>query len=427
MYEEPLVEVTMCKALQNTCVLESPSELLNKAFEYAKDNIASCMRYYSLGWGMSNNPKIWTLVVGRDTGWMSLGADYVASWFAPEALKVFRDRQMDNGKILEFINMENGESADYGYNVLDNTPLYLWGICHHWDLTGDENFREAFLPSVKKACDYLLTEIDSEGLVYARPYGHGMPGMCTWRNVVPDGILGGYVTEINSLTSMALHLSAEFADCKEYATAAHRIAEAINTKLWNGNGYLLTEYEGKKDCQITSDMMFPVLCGIATPEKARQVFERLSQKDFWNGRGMRTIPNTEPGYEPNKHFGVLGGVWPNPTLWYAASIALQDPDETLKIIEMVAKSVVELQGADDNITQGEFPEWFDGETGVNGGMHLSPWVGPTFVWAVMEGLLGMSWKRGKVTCSPRWPSSWDQVKVSSLLTGDGKVDIVLNK
>ena len=65
-------------ALQNTCILETPDETLNRAFVLAKDNIARCMRYYTLGWGMSNAPHHYTIVVGRDTGWMSAGADYVA-------------------------------------------------------------------------------------------------------------------------------------------------------------------------------------------------------------------------------------------------------------------------------------------------------------------------------------------------------------
>lgn len=112
-------------ALRNTCILETPSETLNMAFRYAKDNLARCMRYYTLGWGMSNAPHHYTIVVGRDTGWMCLGTDYVAPWFAPEALKIFRDRQKPNGQILEFVDMETDDRADYGLNASDNTPFYI--------------------------------------------------------------------------------------------------------------------------------------------------------------------------------------------------------------------------------------------------------------------------------------------------------------
>ena len=65
-------------ALQHVCKLQTPSSLLNQAFLYAKDSIARCMRYYYLGSGMSNAPHYWSIVVGRDTAWMSVGADYVA-------------------------------------------------------------------------------------------------------------------------------------------------------------------------------------------------------------------------------------------------------------------------------------------------------------------------------------------------------------
>jgi hypothetical protein len=84
-------------AFQATCVLETPDPIVNKAFQYAKENIAWCMRSYTLGWGMSNAPHLHSIVVGRDTGWMCMGCDYVAPWFAPRALDIFRERQMPNG------------------------------------------------------------------------------------------------------------------------------------------------------------------------------------------------------------------------------------------------------------------------------------------------------------------------------------------
>lgn len=144
-------------ALRNTCQLTTPSPIVNEAFRIAKDHVARCMRWYSLGWGMSNSPHSCTIVVGRDTGWMTIGADYVAPWFAPEALKVFRDRQQANGKILEYVDMESGESTDYGLNVSDNTPYYLWALCHHWQVHSDERFLDAFaLCNTRRRFPHLL-------------------------------------------------------------------------------------------------------------------------------------------------------------------------------------------------------------------------------------------------------------------------------
>ena len=116
------------------------------------------MRYYTLGCGMSNAPHDYAIVVGRDTGWMSIGADLVAPWFAPAALAAFRDRQKPNGQVLEYIDLESGFSEDYGLNIADNTPFYLWAVWHHWRQYNDANFQAAFRDSVRAAAGHLLAE-----------------------------------------------------------------------------------------------------------------------------------------------------------------------------------------------------------------------------------------------------------------------------
>lgn len=80
-----------------------------------------------------------------------------------------------------------------------------------------------------------------------------------------------------------------------------------------------------------------------------------------------------------------------------------------------------------NVNGAEFPEYYHGETGVNLGMKLSPWVAPTFVWAVMEGLLGLVWENGEPRFSPNWPAGWEEVSVRHLPTGRGKIEVMLKR
>lgn len=413
-------------ALENTCALHTPSPLLDRAFLYAKDNIARCMRYYTLGWGMSNAPHHWTLVVGRDTGWMAVGTDYVAPWFAPEALKVFCDRQKPNGQMLEYINMETGFSEDYGLNVADNTPLLMWALWHHWRQFADEGFREAFVPSMRAAADFLVREIGPRGLILAVPAGVETRGIASWRNIIPNTVLAGEVTELNALAAMALRYAAEFTNEPRYAAASERLAEAINTHLWTGEGYLLHVQDEQPNAQITGDSIFTVLCGVAPPERARIVLERLAQPDFWTKRGLRTVPNSDPAYDPIGGVGLLGGSWPNLTLWYAATVAPYDPDRALAALEIVAQPVVEPEeGAEVN--GAEFAEFFHGETGANCGMPLSPWVAPTFLWAVMEGLLGVRWEAGTPTAQPHWPRGWEEARVERVPAGKTFTNLTLRR
>jgi glycogen debranching enzyme len=177
---------------------------------------------------------------------------------------------------------------------------------------------------------------------------------------------------------------------------------------------------------MTGDNIFPLLCGIAQPHQAQQVLARLEQPDFWTPRGMRTVPNTDPKYNPRDFYGLLGGSWPNLTLWYASVVAPYNADRALAALEKVAEPVL-MADSSLNTTFTEFPEYFDGDTGINLGMRLSPWVAPTFIWAVMEGLLGLQWRDGKAQFQPRWPSGWEEISLQNVPSADGPLNVVLRK
>jgi glycogen debranching enzyme len=412
-------------ALQHICELITPDPLVNQAFLYAKDNLARCMRWYSLGWGMSNAPHDYTIVVGRDTGWMCIGTDYIAPWFAPAALKAFRDRQKPNGQILEFIDMESGRTEDYGLNMADNTPFYLWAVSHHWQQFHDPAFRQDFLPSARAAAEYLLAEVDERGLLNTRPAGVETRGISSWRNIIAGAVIAGEVTEINALAVQALRLAADFAAEPRYAAAADGLAAAINEHLWVGDRYALNFYEGQLNPQATGDLVFPIFTGVASTDQAASIFERLAAPDFWTRCGLRTVPNSDPAYHPTHGYGLVGGSWPNLTLWYAAAIAPHDPDRALEALRMVARPVVESDHP--TLNAGEFAEWFHGDDDSCPGMPLSPWVAPTYIWAILEGLLGLVWRNGLPTFAPHWPQGWDSVQIKRLPSGRGPIELDLKK
>ena len=414
-------------ALQYICDIKTPDAALNTAIRHAKDNMARTMRWYSLGWGMSNAPHVYTTVVGRDTGWMTVGANYVAPWFGAPALAQFRDRQKSNGQIVEYIDLESGKVDDYGLNIADNTPLYAWAVNRYWQQFADERFHATFLPSMKKAGDYLVDSMGPRDLLVGIPAGTGMQGIISWRNIIEGAVIAGEVTEINSLVVMALREIADFTGAARYAEAADRIAAAINRHLWTGSGYALTCRDGVTNVSETGDMIFPLISGVAPADRARIVLDRLWREDFRTSRGLRTVPCGATGYHPSKNFGLTGGSWPNLTLWYAAAAAPYDADRALEAFEMVFAPVVADGQEAQNITQGDFPEWFDGETGVNLGMRLSPWVAPTLMWAVLEGLLGLTWRQGVPSFSPRWPENWSEVSIQRLPCGSRETNVKLNR
>ena len=94
-------------------------------------------------------------------------------------------------------------------------------------------------------------------------------------------------------------------------------------------------------------------------------------------------------YFPSYGFGLLGGVWPDLTLWFAVALARNGMiDEAVHFLE---RSYASMEGGSPrNTVPGEFAEWFDGGSLSNRGMYLSPWTGAKYLWAVAETVGGLN-------------------------------------
>jgi hypothetical protein len=84
----------------------------------------------------------------------------------------------------------------------------------------------------------------------------------------------------------------------------------------------------------------------------------------------------------------MGGSWPNATAWASAAIAPYDPELAWQLAEEIAQSLFPQSVIPPGVSvPGQFPEWFDGDTGESAGMSLSPWMPATYVWLIQERLL----------------------------------------
>ncbi len=120
---------------------------------------------------------------------------------------------------------------------------------------------------------------------------------------------------------------------------------------------------------------------------------------------MRTIPYDAVNYSPDGASGCLGGVWNGVTFWYAKAAAAIAADFAARALvngfENYARHPLR-----NNTVPGQFSEWLHGETLVNQGMELSPWFPPRYVWAVIEGILGLDFSGKQLRIAPNLPSSW---------------------
>ena len=102
--------------------------------------------------------------------------------------------------------------------------------------------------------------------------------------------------------------------------AAEDLRDAINEHLIDpetGYYYLCIDVDGAKRTNITCDLVFPVMFGVADRDRAARIVSRLSAESFWTAAGIRTIPGDDIDYGPTHGYGLLGGVWVGVTFWYA--------------------------------------------------------------------------------------------------------------
>ena len=120
-------------------------------------------------------------------------------------------------------------------------------------------------------------------------------GIVGWRNVIENYRLSGATTEVNSECYAALQTISHMArvlkehdEAREFADQASALREAINTHLYNpDNGlyYLNIDVNGRPRSDITSDLVFPVMFGVATDDTAAQIISRLTSQTSGPTRG----------------------------------------------------------------------------------------------------------------------------------------------
>jgi glycogen debranching enzyme len=334
--------------------------------------------------------------------------------------------QYDSGKIPEYYSALDGHVEDYGLNINDDTPLFVLAVNHHFRATGDVAWLRAIYPAVARAARYIITQEDAFGLVFCSaddPRGN-VWASASWRNIIPQYSLNGAVTEINAECVAALraagHLTQNLGqpdeEAQEFFAAAGRLREAMDRHLLNpenGLYYLNIDPAGNVHTDVTGDQIFPVMFRACKEDVGFRIISRLNSPDFRTAGGLRTASRDDPLYDPSAYVGLIGGVWPGLTWWYAFAAARYHPDSMVRAL----RSSFEHYAANpqtNNTVPGQFSEWFDGESLVNRGMRLSPWEPPRFLWAAVEGVCGLMLSPDLPGVNPLIPPGWKWVAVRRL-------------
>jgi len=396
--------------------LLTPSALINRGVTWAKVNMLRVVKDYPQGWGSTNSPPS-DILVSRDTSWFVHGYDYFMPQFSRDAIELFNRFLLPTGQVVEYVRGVNGFSTAYDLNVNDDTPLHIIAILHHYNATLDDAWLREIFPLVKKIADYMLTQRDPHGLLFCKAAGEDMFGITSWRNIIPLYKLDGAVTEINAEAYFALEATARLAAVvddpvawEKYSNEATALREAILAKLFNNdtNAFVLNyDRDGNYQDNFTADEVFPVLFEVAEPAVRKAILKRLMESDFTTPVGLRTISTADAWYFPSHGFGLLGGIWPDLTLWFAVALARNGAHhEAAHWLEAIYETME--AGASRNTVPGQYGEWFDGGSLTNRGMYLSPWTGAKYLWAVAETVCGLDGYRtsGRPHIAPLLPVDW---------------------
>ncbi|MBV8489681.1 MAG: hypothetical protein JO199_04050, partial [Candidatus Eremiobacteraeota bacterium] len=405
----------------------TPSQAISRGVAWAKANMLRIVKEYPHGWGSTNSPPS-DILVSRDTSWFVHGFDYLSPEFSRNALEVFNEAIDDSGLMVEYIRGVSGYKTAYDLNINDDTPLHLIAMLHHYNATLDDKWVRENLALIVKLTDYMLTQVDERGLVFCRAKGVDMYGISSWRNIIPYYTLDGAVTEINAECVFALDAAAmlcavadDHAHWDTYTAQARKMRDAMMEYLYNDDtGAFVLNYDqdGNYQDNFTADEIFPVLFDVSAPEQRRAILARLLEADFVTPVGLRTISTADAWYFPSYGFGLLGGIWPDLTLWFAIALARNGmTDEAVRFMEIVYEAME--GGSPRNTVPGEFGEWFDGGSLSNRGMYLSPWTGAKYLWAVAETVGGLDGYRtsGRPHLAPLRPKGWNWVAASRVHWG----------
>lgn len=414
----------------------TPDPQINMGVIWAKANMLRVMSRYPTGFAFTNDPSQSSAVVGRDAAWFTYGCDHLLPAFSRHLLDAFAQRQKASGLILEYYNAVTDKREDNGLNINDDTPLFILAANHHYRATGDEAYLRKLYPAIRLAARCILSQRDiyldkipperKYGLVTCTARGTADRGIAGWRNIIQNYTLNGAVTEVNAECAAALraaaHLAEEVrtaqgrADAPIFRQAAEELTEAINTHLLNpetGLYYLNIDLDGNRCTDVTSDELFPVIFRVATSVVSYRIISRLNSPDFWTPAGIRTVSQDSPDYHPYHHYGLMGGVWPGVTWWYAFAAKASHPEFMVRAL----RASFEHYARDpkkNNTVPGQFSEWVDGESLVNRGMRLSPWEPPRFLWAAVEGVCGVMLSTDAISLEPLLPVDWKWVGIRRL-------------
>lgn len=280
---------------------------------------------------------------GRDSLIASLQNMMIHPGFARGALKKLAQfqatewndwRDAQPGKILH--ELRHGELAHFQqiphtpyYGTADATPLYLITLHETWKWLGDESLLREYRDVVLRCLEWIdrYGDLDGDGFQeYQTRSANGIENQ-GWKDsgdaiVYPDGSqvkspialceLQGYVFDAWMRVAEVFEALGEGDYATELRSKAAKLRANFEQHFWCEDiGFYAFALDSDKQPvrAIASNAGHCLWSGIASPERATRVVERLLQPDMSSGWGIRTLSMQNPAYNPFSYH--RGSIWPH--------------------------------------------------------------------------------------------------------------------
>ncbi len=373
---------------------------------------------------------------------------------AYQATEVDDWRDAEPGKILH--ELRTGEMARTGelphtpyYGSVDSTPLWLMLLGATWDWTGDRAMLERLWPNALAALDWIdrYGDLDGDGFVeYLRRSERGLLNQ-GWkdssdairsrdgRQSEPSIALAevqGYVYAAKRRMAGLARVRGDDAMGARLDAEAETLRVRFEAAFWveDQRYYALAlDHEKHQADAIGSNAGQCLWTGIVSPERARDVVDRLLGPGMFSGWGIRTFAAGQPGYNPIGYH--TGSIWPHDNSIIAAGMKRYGfDDEANRVLGPVLEAA-------QRFPDYRLPELFCGFDRVDAHIPVpypvacSPqaWAAgsPFLFLATMLGLRANAGANELELRHPQLPDWLPKLTLTNLRVGDASVDLLFHR
>jgi glycogen debranching enzyme len=398
---------------------------------------------------------------GRDTATVAIQTLPYRPTFAREILQLLAHyqareadpcRDAEPGKILH--ELRRGELARLGaipqspayYGTVDATLLFLILLAEYVNWSGDVGLARTLRPNVDAALRWIECYADHDGdgyIDYVGEYENGLVNQ-GWKDsgnaiVNADGSFARppiALCEVQAYLYRAWVQTAalfRLLDNTDAAAQLERRACELHSRFvrdfWSEElgCYVMARQQAGRPAAVVSSNTGQVLWGgIATPEHAGRVVERLMAPDMFSGWGIRTLSSAAVAYNPMSYH--LGSVWPHDNGLIIGGFCRYGHEEAaLRVFDALFSAASQFRSF-------RLPELFCGyekregeDRPVRYPVACSPqaWAAgalPHALWNLL-GLRANARERYLQIIRPRLPEWLDWIELKSMQVGEAKVDL----